>query len=85
MGSLESMGKTFQGKLSRENGKCSHLNLAQVWLNMMPTLLCSRCNGDGEHSCSDPPRCPDEVLDSLRRLESCRIKATGRAATGSAE
>jgi hypothetical protein len=32
-----SRGKTFQGKLSRENRKCSHLNLAQVWMNMMPT------------------------------------------------
>ena len=32
-----SRGKTFQGKLSRGNGKCSHLNLAQVWMNRMPT------------------------------------------------
>jgi hypothetical protein len=30
-------GKTFEGTLSRENGKCSHLNLAQVWMKMMPT------------------------------------------------
>ena len=41
---------------------------------MRSPFLCSRCDGDGEHSCSYPPRCQDVVLDSLRRLESCRIR-----------
>ncbi len=41
---------------------------------MHSPFLCSRCDGHGEHSCSDPPLCLDEVLDSLRQQESCRIK-----------
>ena len=38
------------------------------------------CDDDGEHCYPGPPRCPDEVLDPLRRPEACGLEGSFSAA-----
>ena len=67
--------RQIPGKFPRDSGIFPR---KFTWENDITSLpfRCSGCDDDGTHCYYGPPRCPDEVLDPLRRPEACGIKGS---------